>query len=115
MATVATVAQDRPFIVGLASSFTTYQSYIAAQAAAIALSASNSSNPVYTAQVEEIVTAPARVDLQTGSPTTWIVQLASTTTYLPKASAEAQAFTTSAANSNAGTFVARTFETCTGP
>ena len=125
MATVAQVAQDRPYIVGLASTFTTYASYPLAQAAAITASAGASSAPYYVGQVSQVVTAGGptssppggRVDIQPGTtgPDTWIIQLGSTTTYLPEATAIAQAFTTSAANSNAPVYVARTFQTVTGP
>ena len=117
MATIAQVPQDRSYIVGLASSFTTYSTYTQAQAAAVALSAANSSAAVYTGQVEETIIggAAGQVTLQPGTPQTWIVQLAATATYLPKATAEAQAFATSASNANGAVFVARTFQTVTGP
>lgn len=123
MSTVASVPQDRPFIVGALSAFTVYATYDLAQAAAISLSASNSSAAVYTAQIYGIATNTAataeppggRFDLEPGNPQAWIIQLASTATYLPLATAIAQAFTTSAANSNEAVAVARTFQTCTGP
>ena len=123
MSTVAQVAQDAPYIVGLVSSFTLYATYPLAQAAAIALSASNSGAQVYVADVTEVITNAAttgtppggRDDLAAGGPGNWIIQLASTTTYLPKATAVAQAYATSAANSNNPVYVARTFQVCTGP
>jgi hypothetical protein len=115
MATQALVGADRPTIVGLASTFTIYPSYPQAVAAAITLSAANSSAAVYVGDVTEGVTAPGRVDLVAGGPGNWIIQLASTTAYTPRANAIAQAFTVSAANANAQVYVARTFLTCTGP
>jgi hypothetical protein len=117
MATVATVAADRPWIVGLASTFTVYATYVAARDAAITASAANASAPYYTAKVEAQVTAPKRFDLSPGvpGPEAWIIQAASTATYLPKSKAESQAFVTSAANTNALTYVAKVFQNCVGP
>lgn len=119
MGTFALVPADREYVAGLVSAFTQYGNYVTARAAAQVLSGQNSGAAVYTAKVEEAITAPGRVDLYAPSaqpgPEVWIVQLASTATYLPKSTAEAQAFTTSAANSNSQTFVAKVFETCTGP
>ena len=117
MGTFAAVAADRQYIVGLASSFTTYVSRTAARAAAQSASGGASGVLYYTALVEEEITAPGRCDLVAGNPgpQTWIIQAASTANYLPKSTAEATAFTTSASNSNAGVFVARIQEQCTGP
>lgn len=117
MSTFALVPADRQYIVGLASSFTTYPTYLLARAAAITASAGASSVAYYTAKVIAQVTAPGRVDLVPGNPgpSVWIIQAASTATYLPQQTAIAQAETTSAANSNGLTYVAKTFETCTGP
>lgn len=118
MPLVAQIPGDRLYIVGLVSSYTTYSTYPLAAAAAATLSASNANATVYTGQVLEWVTAGSpggKVNLQPGTPQTWIVELASTTKYNPLATATAQAYTTSAANSNAPCFVAHAFQQVTAP
>lgn len=120
MATVAMVPADAQYIVGLASAFTIYQSYVAAQAAAIVLSAANSSAPAYVAKVKETVTSSGAVNLKSrsmpaGGPGYCVVQLASGTTYLPKNAAEVAAISLSASNAGATVLIAKAFQTCTGP
>jgi hypothetical protein len=117
MATVALVPADRQYIVGAASSFTVYATYLLAQAAAITASAGAASAPYYVARVDGQATAPTRYDLVPGvpGPAVWIVQAKSVTTYLPKSAAIAQAYTVSAANSNEPVYVAKAFQVVTGP
>lgn len=122
MSTVAQISGDRQYIVGLASSFTTYQTYLQAQAAAITASAGASSALYYVAVVEETITVPnsgnkvaARVDLPGSGTSIWIIQVASTTTYIPKFAAENQAETTGASNLGLPVYVARCFQQVTGP
>lgn len=118
MATTALVAADRPYVVGLASNFSTYPTYTTAQAGAIAVSAANSSAQYYVCRVDSVVTGPGRNDLEPGvpGPGTWvIIAVSGLTTYLPKATAVAAAFTLSGSNSNAAAIVAKAFQVCTGP
>jgi hypothetical protein len=120
MATVAQASSQAGYIeyvVGVASSFTTYATSNTAIAAAITASAGASSAPYYVALVIEQVTAPGRVDLVPGNPgpQTWIIQAVSATQYYPLSTATTQGYTTSAANSNAGVYVAECRYAVTGP
>lgn len=117
MAIIASVPQDRPYVATLASGVTGYGTYELAQAAAVALSAANSSAPVYTAKIDETLTSGSggTVSLPAGNPQTWIAQLAATATYLPKDAARMAAFALSSANSGAPVYVGRTFQIVTGP
>jgi hypothetical protein len=115
MATVSLATADRTFIAAAASGFTTYGTYTQARDAAIAASAANSSVPYVTAAVIEEFFGPSATLAGPGGtgPDQWIIQAASSTTYLPKTTAEATA--AAAATATAPYFVARLFQTCTGP
>lgn len=118
--TVTQLSGDRTYLYLPAASYTTYPSYPAAQAAAIAASALISHAPVYTALVEETITATGvgkacRVDLPgSGSPLWVIQQVSSASVVNPKSTAEASAETYSLANANAATYVCRIWQSCTG-
>lgn len=114
MATVSLVTADRQFIAAAASGFTTYASYTLARDAAIAASIANSNAPYVTADViEEFFGASPSLVPGNPGPSNWIIQAASGTTYLPKATAEATA--AAAATASAPYYVARLFQTVAGP
>ncbi len=105
------------YLSGLVSAFTTYATYEAAQAAAVALSAANSGAPVLTARVMEHADGGnnTRLNLVNSGSPSFVVQLASGTTVGAREAARTAAIATSAANSGASAFVARVFQTCVGP
>jgi hypothetical protein len=117
MSTVALVPADRQFISAAASGFTSYGTYTAARDAAITASAGASSAAYITAEVIEEFFGPTvspSVNAQGGTgPGNWIIQAASSTTYLPKATAESTA--AAASTASAPYYVARLFQTVTGP
>ena len=114
MATIALVPADRQFISAAASGFTLYPNYTAARDAAITASAANSSVAYVTAKVlEQFFGNKESPVAGVPGPTAWIIQAASSTTYLPRATAEATA--ASSSSSTNGYYVARLFQTVTGP
>lgn len=117
MATIAVAPTDQPYVVGVATTFSTYPTNVTATASAATLVAGNSSLAYYVCEVIEQVTAPGRVDLVPGNPgpTTWFLYAQGGTTYYPLATATTAAYTTSAANSNAATYVAVGRLLVTGP
>lgn len=129
MPTFSPITQDVQWWVALASG-TYYNTWQSALAAAVTLSAGNANAPVYIGTVEEQFTAPTATSLAKcdmpgiggpggitpgGGPILYAIQLVSGTTYYPKATVEAQAYTTSAANSNAPVYTIRPYETVTSP
>ena len=120
MPTISQQPIDVQWAVALASG-TTYVGFNVALAAAGALSAGNANAPVQIAVVEQQATsatalAPSQVNMLGGNPTPlYIVQLQATTTYYPLATALTQAYTLSAANSNAPVNIARVIEVVTAP
>jgi hypothetical protein len=116
VASVAQIPGDRQYIVGLASSFTAYQTYPLAYVPAVVLSAANSSTPVYIGDVLfTIKNGVPTPNLIAGAPQNYIIQLSTTAVYYPLATATAQAYVVSAANSNAIVWVARCFQSAVGP
>jgi len=119
---VPTLAQqpiDVQWVVALTSG-TSYSGWFNALAAAVTLSAGNSNAAVQIAEIQEIVTAPAfpalaNVTIPGGASPTYIVQLATSTTYYPLETARVQAYATSASNSNAPVGVYCVIETITAP
>jgi hypothetical protein len=94
--------------------------WFSALAAAVTLSAGNSNASVQIAEIQEIVTAPAfpalaNVTIPGGASPTYVVQLATSTTYYPLDTARVQAYALSASNSNAPVGVYRVIETITAP
>lgn len=116
MPLIAQVPAPLLYLSGLASAFTTYATYEAAQTAAVALSESNANAPVYTARVLEHADNGDDSILNlvnSGSPS-FVIQLASGTTVGERETARAAAISTSASNAGATAFVARVFQTCSG-
>ena len=110
---------DWLWIVALTSG-TSYIGWYSALAAAVTLSAANSNASVQIAELQEVVTAPAfpalaKVDMPSGGNPTYVVQLASSTTYYPLETARVQAYALSASNSNAPVGVYHVVETITAP
>lgn len=116
MASVAQIAGDRQYIVGLATAFTAYQTYPLAYAPAVTLSAANTSTPVYVGDVLfTIKNGSPSPNLIAGAPQNYIIQLSTTTVYYPLATATTQAYAVSLANANAVVWVARCFQSVVGP
>jgi hypothetical protein len=115
MSTVALIPADRQFIAAAASGFTTYGTYTLARDAALAASVANSNATYYTADVIEEFFGPTSTCSGSGGvgPSSWIIQAATGTTYLPKAKAEATA--AAAATASAPYLVARLFQSVAGP
>ena len=117
MPLIAQVPQDVPFLVGLASGFTVYDTYTQARDAAVALTTGNAGTEYLTAKVIESVLAVdgGNVNLVPGAPAAWIIQLSTTANYLQRSAAEVAAEALSAANSNASVLIGRAFQSVTGP
>ena len=119
MPTLQIPAIDVKWFVAAATG-TTYADYPTALAAAVALSVANTNAAVHVSEVYAQFTAvggtgQAQCDLLPGPLGTWMVGLATQTEYYPLATAIAQAYTTSAANSNAEYYVGRVFQVVTAP
>lgn len=112
---------DVQWVVALASAGTTI-GWFPALAAAVALSAANTNQPVQIAVVNQTansdapgpLTATVRLDSSPGTPQ-YIVQLQSTATSYPLATALTAAYVLSTANANTDVNIARVIEVVTAP
>lgn len=117
MPVVSQVSMPTLFLSGLLSAFTIYDTYEQAQAAAVALSSSNASAPVYTARVLEHTVGGngGRTNMIPNGSPPYVVQLASGATVNVRDTARVNAVATSQSNAGATAFVARVFQSCVGP
>lgn len=123
MPTIAQQPIDVQWSVALASTIVGL-TYYGAIAAALTLSAANADAPVQVCQTLEQVqsgtgttqyTLPNVTSDQVVPQVNYFAQLQSTATFYPKATAETQAYTTSAANANAPVYISRVLFTLTAP